>query len=367
MKCYSRRQAIRIGIQAGLGLSVGGFFSSLRTLGASKVITPADDLMVALSQLLPGDTLTLRGGTYPRINNTTIKGTSSARIIIKSFPGETAIVNGGASISGGAYLTFEDIIFHGGGGFWFGNGTRYVRLLRGEVRYSSHQGIHMPHIGDDYNEVIQVKVHHNGSVALNGTPQDHGFYIAGRYNLVDGCDVYSNFGYGAQIFNGYAGERADGNVIRNTKSHHNGTGGNAAGLAAASGSGNQIINCESYSNPRDIDVAWGRPANTIVRGNKTGTIFINSDATGTLVENNCIDPAKIDNRAGSQTTLRNNSPTACGGSSTPPPPTNVDVTQNQPPPPPPPSTSQPSGPSTSQVAAPFLVLGVLGAALLFGD
>jgi hypothetical protein len=263
------------------------------------------------------------------------------------------------------YVDFSNIVFDAtGNGYgeaiWFGNGTSYCRVMDSEVKNSEGQGILVPHVGCDYNEFLRLSVHHNGAHSLNNTPQDHGLYIAGRYNIVDECDVFSNYGYGAQIYNGYPGERADGNIIRNSKAHHNGTGGNAAGIAASSGSNNQILNNQVYSNPRGIDVAWKNPVSTIVKGNQVDTIFINSDSSNAVVENNCIDPTKITDKSTS-TTKKNNGPGMCSGSTPPPPPTGVDVTQQPPP------TSQPSGPSVSDISAPFLIAGVIVAALLFSD
>lgn len=282
---------------------------SLSALRGIKTITPADNLNSAVASLQPGDTLQLHAGSYGSINNTTIKGTSGAKITIKSFPGEIAQLTD-ISVSGGAYITFENLSMRH---VWFGNGTKYCRVQGGEVKGSPEQGIHVPHIADEHNEFIGIAVHHNGTHSTSGTPWDHGFYIAGRYTLIDSCDVYSNWGNGLQVYNGY-GERADGNIIQNCKFHNNGTGGFAAGISVGSGSGNQVLNNNVYSNPRDIDIAWNSPRNTIVRGNRATSIYINSDASGTLVENNCIDAAKIDNR-GSGTVARNNSASSCSGGS----------------------------------------------------
>lgn len=49
----------------------------------------------ALTQLGPGDTLLLRGGVYHERVHVSAVGTAEARIVIRSYPGEQAIIDGG--------------------------------------------------------------------------------------------------------------------------------------------------------------------------------------------------------------------------------------------------------------------------------
>ena len=55
---------------------------------------PWKTLAHAIEQLKPGDTLYLRGGTYYERVSTSIKGTREKRIIIASYPGELAVIDG---------------------------------------------------------------------------------------------------------------------------------------------------------------------------------------------------------------------------------------------------------------------------------
>ena len=58
--------------------------------------SPWQTLQYALGRLSPGDTLYLRGGTYYVQNaSTSLKGTASAPITIRSYPGERASIDGG--------------------------------------------------------------------------------------------------------------------------------------------------------------------------------------------------------------------------------------------------------------------------------
>jgi len=56
---------------------------------------PWKTLQHAVSQLLPGDTLYLHGGTYYECVSTEVCGTRSKPITIRSFPGELAVIDGG--------------------------------------------------------------------------------------------------------------------------------------------------------------------------------------------------------------------------------------------------------------------------------
>ena len=56
---------------------------------------PWKTLAHAIEQLRPGDTLYLRGGTYYERVSTSIKGTREKPVIIASYPGELAVIDGG--------------------------------------------------------------------------------------------------------------------------------------------------------------------------------------------------------------------------------------------------------------------------------
>ena len=227
-----------------------------------------------------------------------------------------------------------------------------IRLQNTEVKNTTSDGLLIEGVG---HEFLNINVHHCGT---------HGLYLEGSNCLIQNSQFNDNGMWGGHNYNGFAGERASNNKWLNNKYLRNKKG---YGLILSSGSGNIADGGEAFGNYYGgIQVAYNSPSNNVVRNIKTESISVESGSSGTLVENNCVDPAKITNQ-GTGTTLKNNSPTACGSSSSPPTPTNVDVTQTQPPVSQSPSTSQPSGPSTSQVAMPFLIAGVIGAALLLGS
>ena len=63
---------------------------------SGTLISPWQTLEYALGKLSPGDTLNLRGGVYYENGiKTDLKGTASAPITIRSYPGERAVIDGG--------------------------------------------------------------------------------------------------------------------------------------------------------------------------------------------------------------------------------------------------------------------------------
>lgn len=355
-----------------LALFVGGSFSSLRA--ATIVVTPTDYVSkVALAK--PGDIFQLRSGNYIFSTNSQAipSGTSSARITFQKYPGENPTLRNILLAKAVSYLSFDGFLIDAQKSVdetvYIAPPCNHIRVSNSRITGARTQGVLLPHPGADYNEFLNNEVDHNGSRPT----LDHGYYIASSFNLVQGGSSHHNAARGLQIYNGY-GERANGNTIRQLRSYSNSQLGAGAGISVAAGDNNTVEQCDAQStNGPAIEVAFRNPTNTKIRRNTAGTIYIEESAQATAVEYNCINPANITNKGQGTTGLSTNSPTACGGSAPPPPtPTNVNVSQtptqvNQPAPEPPVVQSSPSGPSTSQVAMPFLIAGVIGAALLLGD
>ncbi|HKY31064.1 MAG TPA: hypothetical protein VJV23_00915 [Candidatus Polarisedimenticolia bacterium] len=64
--------------------------------GAGTFSSPWRTLAFAFSQLVPGDTLLLRGGTYHEASTLSASGTASSPIVIQSYPGERAVIDPGS-------------------------------------------------------------------------------------------------------------------------------------------------------------------------------------------------------------------------------------------------------------------------------
>jgi parallel beta-helix repeat protein len=178
----------------------------------------------ALAGLEAGDLLMLRGGIYKkwdRLLINSVGGTKENPIIIESYPGERAIIDGGGFESGKA--GFE---------LWGGNGYIYIRNL--EIRNMAKNG-------------IQIKTSHN---------------------RVEGCYIHDNRAGGVHIMSSKSGgEYTDGyNIIKDNIIANNSDAGlsgglydngdNADGVSVSSGTGNKILNNVIYGNSDDGIDTW---------------------------------------------------------------------------------------------------------------
>jgi hypothetical protein len=280
---------------------------------AGTQASPFRTIKKGLSVLRPADTLYLRGGRYNEgILNTTKQlipsGTSWATpVTIAGYPGEVVTLRGGISLHtyGGSlrYLVFDNLIMDGKGVYVRGPWAQHIRLQNSEVKNVPTQGIQ----GYDasYIEFINLKVHNNGSTRLH-----HGFYIAIKYALIDGCDIYNNSGNGIAVYDGKCTtyDCADNTIIRNSSIHDNRGDG---GVTLNHGSNMLFSNNLVYDNRYGVVVSYGKPTNTQIDSNTIYNglygIRINAGSTRAIVQDNVLyqNVVAINDR-GAGTILRNN-------------------------------------------------------------
>ena len=86
-------------------LAASDYFVSPAGSGSNNgTISAPWDLQTALSQpsaVKPGDTIWLRGGTYPGTYSSQLTGTSANPILVRQYPGERAVIDGGNSNGNG--------------------------------------------------------------------------------------------------------------------------------------------------------------------------------------------------------------------------------------------------------------------------
>ena len=204
--------------------------------------SPRRTILAASKLLRPGDTLLVRGGTYrdPGGYNwaSTASGTSSARITVRAYPGETPVFDGGATapakgatsnpqialiVKSVSYVTFENLTF-----------TRFDPYDNGillilDSSYITFRGI-------------------RGYGQQTDWDTEHYFYISRSSNiLIDGCNLDGIAGAAVHIRDGGyvvgSGSTGSRNVtVRNSRLTNNGHWGIAAGTGLAGGSftGNYI-------------------------------------------------------------------------------------------------------------------------------
>jgi hypothetical protein len=151
----------------------------------------------------PGDTLWLRGGTYPGTFAATLTGTSAAPIVVRQYPGERATLDGTLRVDGAyaIYWGFElmqsNPVANGSDALdTYGPNCAFVNLI---VHDAGKQGISF------WESAGRSELY--GSIFYNnGTHEglDHGIYAAndaGEKWIVDNV-VFDNLSYGIHVYVG---------------------------------------------------------------------------------------------------------------------------------------------------------------------
>jgi len=218
-------------------LQQGTLFASPDGTGETCAQSAPCDLRTAFGQLKPGSVLFLRGGVYPiretGLQTGPLAGTVEEPIIIESYPGEWAVLEG-------EYRTADDYdedehrYYYG---IRIDEGAAYVYVRRLEVRYMGNAGIG----------------------------------IRGSHNVVEGCEVHHNTLSGVEIYGGEWHEDdpdftlpyPEGyNVVRDNIIHDNADiymptlGNSADGVAVSSGRYNRVEHNRVYGNSDDGIDTW---------------------------------------------------------------------------------------------------------------
>jgi parallel beta-helix repeat protein len=109
--------------------------------------------------------------------------------------------------------------------------------------------------------------------------------------VVEKSTIHHNTGYGVHVYNGYAGQRADNNIVRNNQIFDNGYTGYSAGIILGSGDGNTAYNNLVWNNEAGIQIAYSNPSNTAVYNNtvyanSTYGIYVHGDSSNAIIKNN---------------------------------------------------------------------------------
>ncbi len=214
-----------------------------------------------LISLHAGDMLLVGGGIYQETLSSHVPGGTSWEqpVVVKSYPGQRAIIRPApATVQMGLpvinitypwqrYIVFDGLTIDAvGAGYGikiqaarsgFPN-VDHIRMINCEIMNSAGQGVF---VGDmqDSNEFINDQVHDNGTSRFS-----HGFYVGSCTNLIRGCDIYRNGGWGVHL---YGGTDRD-NVVSANRSHDNNRARQGGpGFGIYSGPGNLVSN----------NIAWG--------------------------------------------------------------------------------------------------------------
>jgi parallel beta-helix repeat protein len=285
---------------------------------AQTIGTPKQSIGSGIRCLSAGDTLYIRGGTYNEVvDDNNIKpfpqGSSwNNAVTIAGYPNEIAILHGSGDHTLGLgqqtwYVIFDNIVIDGSGSTFGVSffGSTFVRFQNSEVKNAQASGILSNLAVPNFNEYLHLKLHHNGSSRF-----DHGIYLEGQNNLIDGCEMYNNIGYGIHIYNGGGGTGS--NTIRNNSVHNNlGDG----GVTLSSGNNHLFYNNIVYNNNGyGITIGFGGADNTqiynnTIYGNSYYAINLRGGVSNTKIRNNIFfsnNSDSIDDFGSSGTVLSNN-------------------------------------------------------------
>jgi parallel beta-helix repeat protein len=268
---------------------------------------PFRTIAKGISVLTAGNTLYIRGGSYEEaIDNTNYtipSGTSFADpVTIAAYPDETVTLRG-VLVTSAQYVIFNDLIVDATGrpeGISITNGdattTRdnFVRFENVEVKNWEAPNSNGVFVYSNYNEFLNCKVHDS---SVGG--RAHGFYILGSHNLVDGCEVYNNVGYGIHLWNEDNTTLVHDNILRNNRVHHNGGSSTPGGITINHGDNNiahDNIVCNNDGESFGVSAADNTQIyDNIIYNNRPGGLHIESNADNTLVMDNTfiLDPDGI--------------------------------------------------------------------------
>jgi hypothetical protein len=258
----------------------------------------------ALTVMVAGDTLFIRGGTYPQIFNLGTKhGVAGAPMTFSGFTGETAIITG---TSGNAkwwqyttdstnslvdYMTFQNMIFDSAGDTTEDADTGRIPDLNAvqnwildgiEARNSHGLFLLINHTSHDIT-IRNCHFHHNDTAFPGDFHRYYAIYIHDANNiLIENCEFDHTVGPAIQISPGLAGPNASGAsgpndniVVRNCRMHdcntYTATGNHGGGFIIAGQATNvQIYNNLIYNN-----------GTAPTHGDGTG-IFVSSGFSGSV-------------------------------------------------------------------------------------
>ncbi len=238
----------------------------------------------AVSKLSAGEVLFLRGGTYPLPGGIVIprSGTNAKPIIIESYPGEQATLDGLMDSPAAIIATRNARAVPG---VWVQDGIDYIHIRK-----------------------IEVKNMRNAGIKLDS-----------KHNIVEGCKVHNNYYNGIHITNGnnlYAAPYKNGfNIIRDNLVHENSdvglfpsnfanwpynNGNNSDGISISSSRNNTVIYNTVYANSDDGIDTWRSNYSLIANnfsydngrgdgngdGIKAGSGVDNISGLGAIVERN---------------------------------------------------------------------------------
>jgi len=236
------------------------------SFAASQTIGPGQDLGHAVSQMQPGDTLTLEGGTYQAANLAPPAGST-----IQAAPGAQPIITGSQdtlfTFDGSSQrVTLNGLTLDGGGQVAFpAYGTPEasgVTIENGAILNGRHSG---GLLGGSHWTIANNDIKHNGTMCCATHNDDHGLYFSASDSTITGNrfenpDACNNL----QI---YGGSNPSNNLVENNTFANS-----KCGVALTSGS-NQTFRNNTLTN----------------EGTANGNVGLYAVADGSHIEGNKLE------------------------------------------------------------------------------
>ena len=252
----------------------------------------------AATQISPGDTVLIRGGTYTEyISNVYASGAGvGSETTIKNYPDETVVIAPTADrclyVYEKSHLIFDGMDCNGSNVTY--NAVKFessavttitnLTFKNGVVRSAAETGL-LVAVGaadGDNISIIDTIMHSNGG----SSDFNHGLYLQTSDSLVSGCTAYSNAGWGLHVY--HSGGGNDNVTLSNCKTYSNGTSTTrGSGVVFYTGTGHLCYNLISYDNLESgIQIACGSSEfyNITAEGNTTYGLRIDSGSSN-IVKN----------------------------------------------------------------------------------
>jgi parallel beta-helix repeat protein len=299
---------------------------------AQSTSSPKLTIKSGLSCLKAGDNLSIRKGTYNEVINTQSQsvptGTSwSNPVTIAAYSGEIVTLKPSSGLAihiignSSKYLIFDRLVidavnlsssavsFNGN----FKSDAGHIRLTNCEIKNAGDNGIIMTK-GSNFNEILKCNIHHNGNNTDAGhLPIGHGIYVESSNNRIEGCELHHMTGFGIHVYNGYSGQRASDNVVKNNLVYSNSRNDPfASGILIGSGDNNMAYNNVVYSQPVGIMVGYNSSTNSKVYNNTVynnsidGIQIRSSSSSATITNNSAYDNGTNIHNYSNGTTFTNN-------------------------------------------------------------
>ncbi|HAR94991.1 MAG TPA: hypothetical protein DCR97_03365 [Deltaproteobacteria bacterium] len=269
------------------------YYASPNGSGTTCALASPCTLSTGLGKLVAGDTLYLRGGTYNQTVSFSKSGTSTSRITISGYPGETAVIDGYYSIPsgcydflvviGGSYVTMRDMKVQNsyGGGIGTGRATTGVQFVNIALDYTGETGLVM---AGSNSIADHVTVTRNGQRYGSGcSTWGSALCTSGSGNTIQNSLTYNNRGEG---INAYSSSRDS--IIQDNISYNN----QAVNLYLDSSSGaivrrNIVYTSPGYSSSaRGITVGaeTGQASNLTIVNNFIMGAYVNLETDSNLAQ-----------------------------------------------------------------------------------